>query len=91
MLLQMNIMSNTAGVPEEPNMAIFTSILLFLFQGEILIAFVVTLCIHPTSFLFCFGPSPATVKVNSVCMECFRDGPGSTGILCLKKLSKIAY
>lgn len=42
--------------------------------------------LYPPSVLFCSGTSPTTVKV---CMESFRDGSGSTGILCLKKLNKI--
>lgn len=68
---------------------IFTSIHNFLLQGQIFISFVTVLCIHPSSFLFCIGPSPTSVEVNCVCTGSFRDESGSTGTVCLKKLNEI--
>lgn len=71
-------------------MGIFTSIHNFLLQGQIFISFANVLCIHPSSFLFCFGSSPTTVEVNCVCTGSFGDGSGSTGTVCLKKLKEIS-
>lgn len=83
-----NIQLSRSSQGAQVNVAIFTSIHNFLLKGQILISFIVILCIHPTSFLFSFGSSPTTVKVNRVCMVSFRDG---SGIIRLKKLNKITY